>query len=66
MFCPFVFSNDSYAAFLMVNVPSTANFSRTFHVDLSRPLSEVSKHPQVAAFYDFLANVSTSVTAWPM
>ena len=57
--CSVVFSNDSYATFLMLNIASTANFSRTFHVDLSRPLSAVSKHPQVAAFYDFLANVST-------
>lgn len=49
-------SNNSYGAFLMSNVASTTNFTRTFHMDLGHPLSGVVKEPPIAAFYDFMEN----------
>ncbi|XP_076448760.1 T-cell immunomodulatory protein-like [Babylonia areolata] len=49
-------SNDSYGVFLMLNVGSTSNFSRTFHFTGGQPLSGIVKEPPVAAFYDFMEN----------
>nr|AVP12661.1 T-cell immunomodulatory protein [Littorina littorea] len=49
-------SNGSYATYLMQNVASADNFSRSFHVELTQPLYPPSKDPPLATFYDFMEN----------
>ncbi|KAK7498767.1 hypothetical protein BaRGS_00009859 [Batillaria attramentaria] len=51
-------SNETYAAFLLLNTPcsSCGNFSRTFELNVIDSATETSQRPMLVAFYDFMEN----------